>query len=745
MAIPEFHQALGTPKKANTRKRRTRGIVPSKLSESKLADRIFGEQTGSRRFDPPTCTFRSDEAPGSNEHRPPDLKPLPAKAVPGGRRRMRITTALAAGLISLSMPAIVPEAAAAQRYIAGSGALTAVWANDGGDKVTQGDLRAASGPLVLNTVWNGSRIALFGARNEVVSFNLVLEAARKTADGISVRFDKLTGPGGFVIKGDPTPSRPETFNWLERDIELFVVDYLQIRGLSVLSYQTYDERHIPERMRRPISGGTAQGGWSDRPDADAFYPDIAVPIEVRKTFDVAAGQNQSVWADVYIPKNAPPGAYSGTVVVTDDGNKVFSVPVTLTVRSFTLPDQPTARTMVYTGYDDVAKRYTGLSWPAAGSREDSLTRLVMRRQMLVAHRHKISLIDDNEGATPWPYDKPRPEWVPRLTGKLFTKDYGYKGPGEGVGNGVFAIGTYGRWRDLWGVSKSAVWAHSDKWEAWFRKYAPSAERFLYLTDESDNYAETQSWANWLDSNPGIGRALKSFTTADLPIARTELPGVDIVASWFDVGEPSLWGTAVNGFRSARDKDVYFYNGQRPASGTFATEDDGTALRQLAWGQYKMGIDRWFFWQATYYEDYQGGRGHTNVFKTAQTFGSKPTFDRVTGMTGWNSSNGDGVLFYPGKDAIFPAESLDLNGPIASLRLKHWRRGIQDVDYLALARAVDPVRTQAVIAAMVPKVMWEVGVTDPSDPTWVLAPVSWSSNPAVWETARRELADIIEGK
>jgi hypothetical protein len=46
--------------------------------------------------------------------------------------------------------------------------------------------------------------------------------------------------------------------------------------------------------------------------------------------------------------------------------------------------------------------------------------------------------------------------------------------------------------------------------------------------------------------------------------------------------------------------------------------------------------------------------------------------------------------------------------------------------------------------MVPKVLWEYGVEDPGDPTWVLTDISWSTDPDDWEAARAELADIIEG-
>ncbi|NLF26092.1 MAG: DUF4091 domain-containing protein, partial [Deltaproteobacteria bacterium] len=170
---------------------------------------------------------------------------------------------------------------------------------------------------------------------------------------------------------------------------------------------------------------------------------------------------------------------------------------------------------------------------------------------------------------------------------------------------------------------------------------------------------------------------------------------------------------------------------------------GVALRQLAWGQYKKNIQRWFYWESTYYNNFQGGTGESNVFKDAHTFGGLSGRDYIIGETGSNYTNGDGVLFYPGTDKVFPEESYELDGPIASLRLKHWRRGIQDVDYLALAQKIAPSKVATILQRILPKALWEYGATDPNDPTWVFGEISWPVDPDQWEAARRELAEIIE--
>jgi len=58
-------------------------------------------------------------------------------------------------------------------------------------------------------------------------------------------------------------------------------------------------------------------------------------------------------------------------------------------------------------------------------------------------------------------------------------------------------------------------------------------------------------------------------------------------------------------------------------------------------------------------------------------------------------------------------------------------------------ATDPARTAQIVNSLIPRVLWEVGVTESEDPTWVLADISWPTDPDVWEAARAELTDIIE--
>ena len=651
-----------------------------------------------------------------------------------------------AGVAGLCLAAAAP----------GHGQVVAVWANSGEDKVAREATPASSAPAsVHNALWDGQEISLFGARNETVSFAVILEAGAAGASGVSVALSPFIG-GGYTLAAAPHGGSPEEiFDFSSRPVELFLVRYLRIRGLSWLSYDWYDERHTPERLRRPWSGqGFANGGmtWADRPDRDRHYPEIALPIEADPIFAIAHHESQTIWVDAWIPRDAPAGVLSAAFTVSIDGTASHTIPVRLEVRDFSLPETPTARTMVYLSDYNLAPRY--------GHASEGL----VDRHFQMAHRHRISLIDDGiDGAN----NRPPAAWERRLDGSLFTAAHGYAGPGEGIGNGVYSIGTYGAWQNLagWDPSSEAIMrSRTDAWESWFAGHPSPAvratERFLYLIDESTDYAQTQQWAAWVRDNPGPGGALPTFATAqatrrlpeshpdDPPIyAHLAMPALSIIASWVGLGVESEWETALAAYRDDPSKRFWLYNGIRPGSGSFATEDDGVSLRQLAWTQWKKRIDRWFFWESTYWNNFQGWMGQTDVWSQAHTFGFNAGPHAIRGESGWNYSNGDGVLFYPGTDLLFPASNRGLPGPVASLRLKHWRRGIQDVEYLALAAAIAPAATAAIVESMVPSVLWENGTaayrTDPwTWYTWVRCDIGWPTDPDLWEAARSALAEII---
>ncbi|KAA3643200.1 MAG: DUF4091 domain-containing protein [Chloroflexi bacterium] len=635
--------------------------------------------------------------------------------------------------------------------VAGS-QIVNLWANEGGDKVTRNELRASIDPsAVLNSAWDGAEISLFGAGNETVSLNLVLEAPLVDATNISVELTTLNGPDGAAIT-TRSASGDDLFNFVGRNIELFYIRYLEIKGISTDLFFAgfeYDERHIPERCRRSYNEvGDGFGSWTDRPCHNQIYPDIAVPLELETPFTIPQGTNQSIWGDIYIPKDTPPGEYTGTITLNESGQVTWEVPIRLQVHDFILPDMPAARTMLYFSGESIIDRYLGsdFTYPDRGTATYQQALDLIDTHFQLAHRHGISMIGDINGYTS--VEEMGDAWEARLSGELFTPERGYDGIGVGVGNGVYSIGTYESWPWSEG-SREDMWTNTDAWVEWFdsQSFETPTDYFLYLLDETDDYQQLQEWATWIEDNPGPGSSLLSFATLDMPTAVSQTPSLDVPTSWMSVGLTDEWRPALDSLENNPDKRTYLYNSNRPATGSFATEDEGVALRVIPWTQYKFDIDRWFYWESTYYSNFQCygevEEAFFNVFQQAQTFGCADEISDSLGETGWNYLNGDGVLFYPGTDTRYPDESYGVMGPFASLRLKHWRRGIQDVAYLSLAAEIDPERTAEIVQSIIPSVLWEVGVTDPQDPSYVLSDISWSVDPDVWEAARAELVDVIE--
>ena len=156
----------------------------------------------------------------------------------------------------------------------------------GGD----GDYRRA------NAVWDGTKVTVFGARGEYVSYQLCIESLGSAPlTGIKVIPQDLVGPGGARIGGT--------------EVELFKNWYAQ----------NGDNRWQPAHCV-PIEHGTP----FQIPD-----PERALPRQ----------QNQTVYVDIYIPRDAEAGEYSGSVSVAANGVEPVSLPVAVTVFDFLLPDR----------------------------------------------------------------------------------------------------------------------------------------------------------------------------------------------------------------------------------------------------------------------------------------------------------------------------------------------------------------------------------------------------------------------
>lgn len=686
-------------------------------------------------------------------------------------------------------------------------ALTGVWADGAINKVHQHDLRLthAGRPGMqpyANLAWHDTanagtgQITSASAQNEYGAlFSLHLEnGGARDVTGVSVTMQPLVGHGvaeGHTLAGrpasvdnvstsDPGERGRRLMYYAERDVELFVVRYLPVRGLSLFSEGDVGDNpreRVCSRFQRQPPGND----WPSRPDHDTYYPEQCVPHELEPTFTVTAGAQQEVLVAAYTGTDLPPGDYVGAVEVRIDGAVVRMIPVRHTVRLFALPDVPHLGTMVQVSYAMVNARANGAFF---GPDPGRVTYDYLLRCFTLLKRHKLTGFLDCAGygadyATAWCNGE-------ILSGSCWTtnnRQHGYRGPGAGKGTGLWIDQ---HWADSSVPGKvSKLGPHTAEEVGRMHAYADAAyaavqrqaagtptEMLIYAYDEpgDDIIAGIDATCTEFAANTGPGRNVRTFCTSP-PNARRRaaLPHLQVFCcAWFGGWSPdgatpySQWVANMK----AAGQDVWTYNGARPEAGAWHLEEPGMDHVVLMLNGARCGVRRHFFYEATYWFDFQNyGSGPyvprtphpaiTQLWETAQTFqGGQVAYNKEVGMTktplpggdpGWSSTtNLDGVLMYPGLDVHAnnqPRDNYYAACAFPGKRLFAISRGVQLADYWQAARAVDRAAADAVLDTVAPGGWWQHWETQ-----YDRATHAYRSRPGhrdEWRARWSEDADVVE--
>lgn len=580
-------------------------------------------------------------------------------------------------------------------------AITRIWAVDDSEKIRKDDVTNPLAKDPKNRTWDGKTISLFAGKNEIVAFQLIIQADTLGASEINVSISDLVN-GTSVIPGSATGS-VDPYDYRERYIELFTEHYLNILKKSPPAWF-----FAPEAA--PSDYYT---GWIP----DALIPFSAPEGKGGAPFSIEPGMNQGVWIDILIPEDAIPGIYSGEAVITESDKVIRNIPVNLKVYDFTLPDSIHLSNMfgLYPPY--IAERHKV-------EKESAEYFNLELKYFQMAHRHRFDLAANvrNLSIMSEYYKK-------YYTGEAYTSDAGYEGPGINTGNTTFSIGYAGKFPDEYGkreeMNRKDWQSGSDAWENWFLENAPGVKRHKYLyPDEPDfkgpagkkgtgSMDTIKLQAEWTHTNPGPGKDIPALVTNKV------IPKL--------VGYVDFWSISAEEYdkfltpeiiAAEREKGHKFgiYNGFRPAMGAVITDAPATDFRVMPWIVWKYGLDQYFYWSVNFWTD-------INVFKNPATFD--------------NRINGDGTFLYPGEDALFPEESRQLAGPLSSIRAKSWRRGEQDYEYLWLAGNLGLEKEASeIVNACLPAALWDAKGGKG---------VSWPEQGYRFEEFRRNLAEIISGK
>ncbi len=575
-----------------------------------------------------------------------------------------------------------------------------VWAIDDGEKIRKDDINNTLASDPQNAVWKNNTINLFGARNEFVAFQLIIEADKNGAENINVIVSDLKN-GNSVIPGSMTgPSDP--FDYRGRYMELFTEHYLNMVKRSPPLW-FFSETAVPSAYYT---------GWVP----DCLIPFSAPAGKGGAPFSIDPGTNQGVWIDILIPDDAAAGNYMGSITIKAAERTFKKIPVNLKVYDFKLPDTTHLKTMFgyYPGY--IANRHN------LENNSDEYFKMDLKYQQL-AHRHRFDLVCGVDNLQEM--DKYYKRY---LTGEVYNESFQYWGPGRNIGNTTFSIGYGGDFPLEYGGSVKKMnrkdwWSGSDAWENWFLVNVPWVDRHKYLfPDEPDwkgpagklgtgSIDTIKMQAVWTHTNPGPGKNIPTFVTN---MVKPALKGhVDFWSISAQEWTMNLTAEIVAEERIA-GKKFGIYNGFRPGMGAVVSDADAIEFRVMPWVVWKYNIDQYFYWSTTFWRD-------LNVFENPLTYE-----DRI---------NGDGTFLYPGQDALFPDEDRKLQGPLSSVRAKNWRRGEQDYEYLWLAKSMGlKGELEAIVNKCIPTGVWEA--KSQKD-------VSWSCRGYKFEEYRKELAELID--
>ncbi len=564
--------------------------------------------------------------------------------------------------------------------------IRSLWAVGDGEKVPP-DAQAGP-PAAGNGVWDGGTVRLFGAGNEVLAFQLVVQADAAGIGALSVSLPELRLRGGDARIAYAPPVADPSLS-AGRPIQLF-----SVRSMNV----TQETRAAWVWAPGSAAAPRRTVGWQ---------PVQLVPENARAgrggfPLEVAARATQAIWIELYAGRGRPAGTYEGTIQVRADV-QTRAVPVQLERLDFELPDENSIDAIVY--YEpEQPQLYHGRDLDPAYHR--------------FAHRQRIELVHA--------YDEARVGASRgRLNGDDFTASAGYEGPGEGRGNRIVPLTFYGPGNAF--DDRTSAWRRADAWMAFLKKTLPGARTFLYLPDEPypAQYPYVRRLVANLRSNPGPGRALPLFVTkAIVPELADQIDIWCVPPQAFDIAKAAA--------ERAKGRRVWFYNGGRPNGPSMVIDAPATEGRAIAWAAFKHEADTYFYWHGVHWRhnSQKQGERRQNVWANPITFDNRGQPGKPLEDSGY--INGDGVLLYPGEEQLHPEEDRGVAGPVGTVQLANLRRGLQDHQYLTMARrlGLEPVVEKA-LAAVVPRVFSDAGAT-----------VGFAESEETFEAARRELAQAI---
>ena len=422
---------------------------------------------------------------------------------------------------------------------------------------------------------------------------------------------------------------------------------------------------------------------------ERWIPDPLLPAGL---FKVRPGSTQGLWLTAYASSNAEPGFYFGEARVLREGKIYCSVKISLWVRDFALPHRFGVNMSL-----SVMDGFTRLQYP-----EDFRVKRRETWDLMLDHRlspddiSRFTLPDLDEleyaksrgmnhfnilNIVPVPED-PNTPIVYTTTREILFSDWFYPSFRDRLVPYVKEL----RRRGL--VDMAYIYGFDEQQ----KEYYPAIEMF---------------WNRLRKDVPGIPLMSTSKAYRDIAANPTNPPPGAFAGDWM-CPLVSAWNQSATDELRRRGKKIWWYTCLSPEEPylNFANlESPFYEGRILSWATYGIGAEGFLFWTVNFWK-----RGVSKLNETETFF---PEWKSEIG----NKVHGDGILLYPGRNAILP-----------SIRLANIRDGVEDAEWLKLAEACTGNEA-------VKRVCQHV----------VRTPVDFTRSPDVLRVARNMIGDLVEGQ
>ncbi len=490
---------------------------------------------------------------------------------------------------------------------------------------------------------------------------------------------------------------------------------LRLEGAEPIAVALYREAFVSVEQPSNLEGRA--GRWPDPliPAADAYFG------EERAAFPASSAGPEpvAIYLEVCVPVQARSGLYRSELELTARGAVPTRMPVTLEVRRFAIPATSSLPTTF--GFSGLSA-CLGHGRPANPPCVDPLTRLYAS----AALRHRISLHGMSMEPPPM-----RPGAQVHLDFSRYDAELSPFLDGTALATGARFTSTDVRLHPAARTDDQKV-AYWRAFAAHLRERGWLSRAFVYAEDEPRP-----------EDLPKVRRFAALVHRADPDLRVLVTASLDpLLEGAADILAPNLNCLFSRGF------DAYCSGRIVPAAAYAAARKSGA---ELWWyqscGSHGCGplpplardAAAYFRGWPSYAIDhpaalnramgvlaFRHGIGGELYYNTVEAY--LPEKPGAVAGDPWKDAlrfhgNGDGTLFYPGLPSRIGG-SRDI--PVESLRLKHLRDGLEDYEYLVLARSLGLEReAQRFAAALAPE------------------PSTIERSPAAWQRARDRLASQIE--